>query len=110
MKTSGEGGGATTVDGATNALPIVESDIGSQNTCTPMPCARMSVWRMPLMRNVESIDATPGTLELPESRFTVSPSVASAYSDVSGIGIVHTTSSITGMLPKEHFRHFVAAA
>ena len=58
------------------------------------------------MRNVESIDATPGTLELPESRFTVSPSVVSASSGVSGSGIVHTTSSMTGMLPKLHRMHF----
>ena len=62
------------------------------------------------MRNVESIDATPGTLELPESRFTVSPRVESASSAVRGIGIVHTTSSITGMLPNEQRRHLFAAS
>src|ERR1700722_979019 len=69
----------------------------------------MSVWRMPLMRNVESIDWTPGTDELPESRFTVSPNVAVASSIVSGKGIVQITSSMTGMFPNEQRRHFCAA-
>ena len=110
VNTSGDGtGGVDGASGAVQALPIVENDIGSQNTWQPIPCARMSVCKMPLMRNVESIDATPGTLEEPESRFTVSPRVVSASSGVSGRGIVHTTSSITGMLPKLHLRHFSAA-
>src|SRR5512143_251140 len=75
VNTSGEGGGTAVVAGAAKALPIVENCIGSQNTCTPTPIVRMSVWRMPLMRNVESMLATPGTLELPDMRFTVSPRV-----------------------------------
>src|SRR5208282_3860403 len=59
VHTSGDGGGTEMFAGAAQALPIVENDDGSQNTCTPMPCARMSVCRMPLMRNVESMLATP---------------------------------------------------
>jgi hypothetical protein len=70
----------------------------------------MSVWRMPLMRNVLSMLATPGTEDEPDKRLTVSPNVAVASSTARGRGIVHTTSSITGMLPKEHRRHFCAAS
>src|SRR5271166_2126348 len=110
VHTSGDGGGAIGTSGATHALPIVENDIGSQKMCTPTPCVRMSVWRMPLMRNVESMLATPGTEDEPDRRFTVSPKVAVASSTASGRGIVHTTSSITGTFPKEHRRHFSAAA
>src|SRR5271155_3570262 len=109
VTTSGLARGSCREDGARNAFPMVEKLIGSQKTCTPTPCARMSVWRMPLMRNVESIDCTPGTDELPESRFTVSPNVAMASSAVSGKGIVQMTSSTTGMLPKLQRRHFSAA-
>src|SRR5580692_6907565 len=109
VHTSGDGGGATGTTGASHAFPIVVNDIGSQKTCTPTPCVRMSVWRMPLMRNVLSMLATPGTEDEPDRRLTVSPKVAVASSMASGKGIVHTTSSMTGTFPKEHRRHFSAA-
>jgi hypothetical protein len=37
VQTSGDGGGAIGVGGATHALPIVEKDIGSQKMWTPRP-------------------------------------------------------------------------
>src|SRR5580692_352372 len=110
VNTSGLGAGVVSkVTGVVNALPIVENDIGSQKTCTPMPCARMSVCRMPLMRNVLSMLATPGTELDPESGLTVSPNVVCACSAVRGSGTVQTTSSTTGTLPNPQRRHFSAA-